>query len=590
MEQPMMGRPIVDNNMGMSNIYGKEELRKTMIETFDKIINELKDHCGPNGNYAILVDPLLPTSQPTFTKDGINIVKAMNFGSAIENVIRRMAIHIGSSIDRVSGDGTTSSIILSLGVLRSLMADKTLTDLSYGELVEKYNRFVARMVILIAGHTHLPDHYVSDSRPLTEVIKTIAYHQAYSSSHGDTELAELAAELFSSTPSHAWDNIVLEHAKKETSTKYTLMRDEAQYSLSVNIMSKNMCNAALQTEFTAIEANMLTIPVTLSANTPMFANVINLIESMSHLPEESTIPDTTPLVIITRSGIDTTARQQLLQALAEHHKASPIPIAIFTHHADEPLLNDMTGLCLVCGHNPNTAATLPALQPGVEVRYKNGTLELNNLYMNQDGSSIHPLVGDKTFPVFDETLETITTMIDNIQTEEVSTSNKQQVTKLRKLYNKLYLTNNVTILAGGNLHDMASAYDLVEDVIRACRSSLVHGFCAGGNHIFRCNNDINPFAGAYSEAAKELAYIVGVPSDSLTAETFNVLTGKGTVVVNAIEAGCDGSDGYPAEPIIIQPANISTEILKRFGELALRLINSSKIVTPGGLVRGAKNE
>jgi len=589
------GRTIVNNNIGLTNVYGKVDLRATMVSTIDTIVNGLMEHCGPFGSYAIIVDPLLPTSPPTFTKDGINIVKAMDFGSPIENVIRRMVIHIGSAVDRVSGDGTTSSIILTLVALAELIKSDEVAAMSYGQIKDAYDSFVEDVTSRNNSASYPIDGLVTAERTRTQLIKAVAFHQAYTSSHGDIALSELAAQLFSSMPEEAWDNIVLEHAKKETTTKYSLVEETSQYSLPVNIFSKNMCNTELKTRFMCEGASLLVIPTTLTANTPMFESILKLIRDLSYADAASS--DLSTMVIITMSGIDTHTRQLLLEALAAHSKVSKKEIAIFTYGSEEPLLNELTGLCLVGGVDTNKAATVPTVQESVKLDYKNGVIRIDGLYDNPEGSMIHPYVNDKTFPKFDETLETILGMISKLQQDEVSSSNKRKVQELRRLHNKIFLTRNIIVRAGGNIHDMASSYDLIEDVIRACKSSLLDGFTAGNNYVFRTLEGSSFFDHAFRTAARKMAVAVGLPPSRLDREVFDILSQESESASILIEltdyCALDralGGEEFPSTRLIIQPSNITTEILKRFGELALRLLNASKIVTPGGIVRRTLEE
>ena len=80
---PIVGRPIINANVNVTNRIESEDLRKIMMDTFDDIATVLSDHCGPYGQFAMIVNPANKIAEPVFTKDGIGIVRAMEYMSPI---------------------------------------------------------------------------------------------------------------------------------------------------------------------------------------------------------------------------------------------------------------------------------------------------------------------------------------------------------------------------------------------------------------------------------------------------------------------------------------------------------------------------
>jgi chaperonin GroEL (HSP60 family) len=102
---PAMSRQVLNAHVGMTNVIEQGDIDTTMLKTFATIKATLEDHCGPYGKYAMLVDPTNPVSQPAFTKDGINILRAMEFVSPIERYVKNTVAYIGSRVERAAGDG-----------------------------------------------------------------------------------------------------------------------------------------------------------------------------------------------------------------------------------------------------------------------------------------------------------------------------------------------------------------------------------------------------------------------------------------------------------------------------------------------------
>lgn len=111
-QEPNIGFVPMDNNIGMSNRLEKGEMQRIMVETLSDLADVLKDHCGPYGKYAAITSPVNPSAEPIFTKDGINIVRSIDYVSQVQQFIRHTLMYMGSRIESTAGDGTTSAMII----------------------------------------------------------------------------------------------------------------------------------------------------------------------------------------------------------------------------------------------------------------------------------------------------------------------------------------------------------------------------------------------------------------------------------------------------------------------------------------------
>ena len=119
--EPTVGLVPMDNNIGMSNRLEKGDMEKMMIDTLSDLADVLKDHCGPYGKYAAITSPVNPSAEPIFTKDGINIIRSIDYVSQVQQFIRHTLMYMGSRIESTAGDGTTSAMIIMAVAMRELI-------------------------------------------------------------------------------------------------------------------------------------------------------------------------------------------------------------------------------------------------------------------------------------------------------------------------------------------------------------------------------------------------------------------------------------------------------------------------------------
>jgi chaperonin GroEL (HSP60 family) len=181
---PVVGRPILDANIGLTNRIEHDDICEIMINTFNDIAEVLSDHCGPYGQFAMITTPNNKVAEPVFTKDGIGIVRAMEYMSPMEEFVRTTLAYIGSRIETAAGDGTTSSMIICATGLSSLMSwlQSAPYAYTYTKMIDVYNTFVASICKLLNENKYTVDKLQEKySFPRKELIRRIAYNQAFTS-------------------------------------------------------------------------------------------------------------------------------------------------------------------------------------------------------------------------------------------------------------------------------------------------------------------------------------------------------------------------------------------------------------------------
>ena len=592
---PEFARQVINSNLDTTNIIESDDINGTMLDTFTKLADILSDYCGPYGKYAIISDPLHPTMEPVFTKDGINIVRAIEFMAPMQRFVKNMVAYIGQRIEHVAGDGTTSSMIITATMLREILKGLTKHNVHY-----TYDQFCTVFTNWVNDISKFYDDEILTIDKIKKLLNCddptaigyIAKSQAYTSSHGDEEITNAIEEMFSAVPPEGWGYISFDREQFETTKRIKVDIDKNQYSLQVAVFNKKVLNAEMGVKYSANHGDLLVVNTDFNqSNTIMFSRVNQVMEE--HAKQHK------PLIIVTHSVTDASV-QLFLNSFIDKYPTSNL--GIFTVLSGNMLLNHLVGLGLCGGLTFRQMLCeedeLPLIED-VSVEYKDGCLTINNLYDNPENKGIHPFVGDSNHPEYNKYLEELKANIKQI-TNDPGVLSAKQLTEFKKIYNKLYLTRRVAVKIGGNSHDNAAMMDVVNDCLASVKASLTKGFVSGGNRtLLKVLNKVNDYqittsredalysiiTDAAIKAIKQVhvALLKYAPDDiSLKhAEFFDILTNTYSSIKNI--------DRYP---LIIQPANIDIDMLKRFAEVAFKFINCNRIVIPGAVLlnKESKND
>lgn len=596
-----MNRPVVNANVGVTNMIEDADIKGIMLETFDTINQVLSEHSGPFGKFAVITDPMNPMAEPIFTKDGINIVRKMEFISPMQEFVKRAVAYIGERIEAAAGDGTTSSMIIATTVLKEVIKDFAEYGIcvSYQQLSEQYNRFVTKVEEDYSRAVLSVDNLIKvnslDAAAQKKLIWQVAYAQAYTSSHGDDMLSKAVADMFTTIPQSTWNYVNFERERFETTERIKVNFDDNDFTSECVIFNNVMLNTDMGLKYVAKDVDLVIANTDLAQdNMILFQPVLN------HISDA--IKEDKPLVIFTSSMIDMHTRSFLDETLRLHPGNK---VAIFTYHPESDCqVTDLTILQLLARINPALPEDKITLVPGVDIEYSNHVIKINKLYENPDDSIEHPYQNDKTFPIYKEVINHMLVLIEKTRKEKVTMENERAIMNFQRIYNRLVLTKRVNICIGGSAHDNAAAKDVVMDSITATRCTLMKGFVHAGNRTLYSileNYDVTDnridsiFCSAFHTAiqkavASTLKFTQSTPVteqqivDYLDAASYDVITGKkytsnefsDYLFSNEIVVG-------PIQPIIIQPSTIDINILKRFGEVALKFIQTARIIAPGSV-------
>ena len=90
------------------------ESREKLQSGINKLANVVKGTLGPKGRYVIIDKPY---GSPLITNDGVTIAKAIEFEDKFENMGAKLVKEVSSKTEELSGDGTTTAIILTQSIL-----------------------------------------------------------------------------------------------------------------------------------------------------------------------------------------------------------------------------------------------------------------------------------------------------------------------------------------------------------------------------------------------------------------------------------------------------------------------------------------
>ena len=308
--EPNIGHNIVDANIGITNIIAHSDIEGLMMQTFSELEDVLTDHCGPYGKFAMIKDQLDPTAEPVFTKDGINIVRSIEYISPMQNFVRSTIAYIGSRIDMIAGDGTTSSMIIAVAALRSLIKNikEAGIHFSYKELTDGYDNFLNMVEDKYRQHVWTIDRLAKEARiSRNKAIKKIAASQSYTSSHGDGEISNVVAKLFSSLPQEAWNYINVSRERYETEKRVELKYDYSDFSLDrISILHPAMLNSEVDTCYKSNDATLLIVNGPIADTTLVYQDLLERINKI-------TIDD--PDLVVICMGCDSNMSTNLINML-----------------------------------------------------------------------------------------------------------------------------------------------------------------------------------------------------------------------------------------------------------------------------------
>lgn len=162
-----------------SNIVEKNTVRKVQGEVLDLISKSLVNSFGPYGSNTLIYND---TTSNKYTKDGHEIVKGIKIMFPIEASVQRDLLEITYNTVKENGDGTTSAVIASAEIFKTL---KELEDeYTPYDLMRKFKNTVDYI------HNEIINHHRQDFNP------EMAYKISMISTNGNEEISSQIRDIY----------------------------------------------------------------------------------------------------------------------------------------------------------------------------------------------------------------------------------------------------------------------------------------------------------------------------------------------------------------------------------------------------------
>ena len=627
-------RRVVNSNNGVSNILDMDASEDKIIETLDRCAAILKEHCGPQSGYAMILEDVsigMDFKPTLFTRDGIRILSSVEFMSPMEKYIKDMLTYIGGRVDNSAKDGTTTSMLFSALFLKRLLKKRKeirSLNLSFSKmqhLIDEMFKFV--MLELQGTFVFSIDKIAGvkkdDKLPEAEAMKLagkVAFMQALSSSGGNMDLAIAMKEIFEKSPRVSWEFIESKTSKKETGKSFQVEVDTFDSRIRCVTTTPYNLNTMLGTEYQEENVRVIAVPGAVNEGANIADDIETLLES---------IPGTEPVLLL-MSYIS----PRLLTTIIGMSQTREKPITVWQYSPEQQLAGQaypwelMTLAAIACIEPPlfekNHTLTLENTFIAKKVHWHDTYLDFFGIVEMDGDTCLHPFYDnrDKSTVFYRELVE----QIENILSEyrDGHRPDGTMYAFFQEVMNKLACVHRPLLRLGGPLHEQIANKEIIKDVQGAIMSSLTNGFMINGSFGLYAVMESYKFRDGEEKTSsvKFLSTVAEAISDSLEEVLETVFT---TPEMESDEFLChrnrtemcnpDSYQNVLAERIkpfsfrefleemdtadlttldtrypVAQPYMITKELLKRTQELLMKFINTNKIVAIGGVVLDKKEE
>ena len=623
----------IDFYHGVTNTITGSEFYNTVAETCAQITNVLSDHCGPYATDALIIqdntkDNLKDSHYAIFTKDGINIVKSIEFISPIQTHIRDLIAYIGGRVDSLSHDRTTTAMLFFTLLVekyfrlfnnhenKDILSKKNLSKHILNTINEIEKEFEDSAVLTV--------DYLVEKFKIThkKAIRYVAHQQSMLSSKGDKELTNAIVEVVETLPKELYNVFTISQSGIETDKRFTVIYDDFDFVLQVSANVDDF-NHELNTEYLAEECDILVSEDELIRGNPTLDIIFQYIQEI----EIGNIKN--DLVIIAKK-----IEGSFNGIINEFNKKNKFKIILFSMSIPNQYSSKITilsALLNVASVYPVAEhivdSSLPYLIKKAKVHYKkNRRLYISNLY-KKDGTQYHPSFNDPNrFVPYTIMVNTLRAVIEEYNSGRLRKETGSDYTRHQdyiEIYRRMISSDIRHVQLSGMRHDTMADRDVICDSLGAVMSSIDHGFVFDGYlKLFRILSgkkwENDPIATILKSVVKEiLSYVHKQHVDknnknSLFEKNLKEALSFGgerltelNIDINLPESELEKFrerisyyiqypvDGEPTPYLnidlhpgyndidVIQPADTFRELFKRINDLLPKLLNTNRVIIPG---------
>lgn len=637
---------IVNANYDTTNIVSLNdtEIRERLIKTLQTCIDLMASHCGPLSSYALLVahQSLGEESTPSiFTRDGIDIMNSVKFMSPLEHYIQELLAYIGLRVDDNAKDGTTTSMFLAASLMQGILEHKDefqkmgltipLANRSVGDLfkeildnLKEYTFTLQR----ISGAKSTEDFEKLTEEELAILGGKIAFMQTLSSSGGNIKLASAVKEIFEKSPRQTWEFITYHFAGRETSELYRVRQDPYDTRICCMSMTENDLDSQLNTEYERENVKVLIIDEPIVDGNPVYGALMDTY--LPKLDKDQAFAIIAPHV---DARLVTTVNALNLDRSKQGH------ITIWQYSAQERYNGKAYNWLLriviaICGADKWDGSKDRVIEDrhiitAKKLWWHDTFLEFYGAVPEPEHGCLHPFYShpEQATDFYNDAVSVAKKQIESYRTEHDKTG--RLMGNFQEILNMLASVRRPMLVLGGTTHDQQASQPVAQDVLGATMSSLRHGFLINGPISLYCaiadtikkRKNVPEGTRAYTDLIlqiflKSLEDIIKIvyPSQVLPFVKNGTFSIDKNRYLNSLEANSivggklketylydfmesidavtydvnenkDGKTVRTAETSypVLQPSQISYELLRRMQELIIKFIHTDKIIVQGGV-------
>lgn len=461
------------NDIILSNIVGKDDLRRVQRKILSDVASYLKTSFGPFGSNTIIKKDKDAATE--YTKDGHDILSRIKYNGPIEMTIVDDLVDITKYVVKTVGDGTTSAVEMS-NYIFSRIADLEATgEYSASDIIYAFKNVVAKISNIIKSHGK-------------ECTLDDIYDIAYTSTNGNARLAENIYSLYKDYGFDIYIDLQVALTSEEDIIKiYDGMTLNSGYTDSVFANSPNAT-----CELNHPKIYIFEDPVDNAEMINLFDQIIlkNIITPYNNASNGDTSIVPVPTVIIApKISRDMSAyMDSLTNFIMQFPITQKPPIAIITAYTEQEAMSDIATLC-----------GAPRIKKYIndeihEKDIKNGTAPTLETVCEFAGSCDMISITKDTTKIIrpakmynenNEYTETFTNLLswceNELEREKSENKNSKAAYDLKRRINSLK-SNLIEYFVGGiSIADRDSDRALLEDAIKNCRSAIANGVGSGGN-------------------------------------------------------------------------------------------------------------
>ena len=516
-----------------SNIVNQKDLREVQLETLKVISDALVNSYGPMGSNTEMVhfigngesekDRLITTES---TKDGHKILKNIHFSNILEESIRENINSVTANTVRGVGDGTTTAVVLSEIIFRRLQEIKDMTPY---DIIRNFKTAVQA----------ISDKIVSNKKEFTPEV---AYEIAYTSTNGNTEIAEDLMSIYKKYGKDVFIDVKISNDEYTKIKEYDGMTLEEGYMDSMYVNRTNSICSISNPKIYAFED-----PVDTPEMMKLFESMVrNAIFAYTREGQQAGAEPVPTVILAPKISRDMTASMKSISDFMLSFKGDDVvnrpELLVVSNLMNSDLYYDITRMC-------GCIAIKKYLDPKVqEEDIKKGIAPTPENIENFAGSAqlvesdafktkvVNPKNmidenGDKTQEYRD-----LLAGLEAVLKKAQNSGEGMNVTGNLKRRIKSLKANMIEYMVGGiSIVDRDSTRDLVEDAVLNCRSASSHGVGSGANFegyravLEICKNDNeNPMYNIILDAYEEI----------ITKLYSTMLEDPSEILKGMIEHGC----------------------------------------------------